>query len=194
LPLTTKLLIAGYKFTKVILIIIGLLIACVLVTRTKKTVWDKLKLKTPFYNRVLKTAISARFCATMSDLLARNVTVPESLSLIKDSIGNEQVKTEISRAEQKVNSGKSLAEALTELTVFDATFHWMMLSAEKEGNQDKILFDLSRYYNDRLQSELQTMVSLMEPVLLILVGILVGYIFISVYSPVFGLFDIMELD
>ena len=198
LPPITKMIISlsntlknnGWTF---ILIIIAIIFLVRLLNKKEnfKRFKDRLILKLPFVGQFVKTVYLSQFTQAVSLLTTSKVPVVNSIQLVKQMINFYPLNNALEQAESKLLKGKSLSESLNEHKLFDAKMIALVKVAE-ETNQNEFIFQrLNEHYNTQVQQKSKLLSTLMEPVIILLVGILVGVILIAMYLPMFKLSSVM---
>ena len=194
LPLPTRIVVAMSKFVGrfwwlIILIIGGALFALrrYYATEQGKLVIDGLLLKAPILGTVLRKIAVARFCRTLGTLLSAGVPVLESLDITARTSGNAVIERAILEVRKQVEEGKSLAEPLKTTNQFPAMVVQMISVGEATGAMDTMLNKIAEFYEDEVDTAVAGMMKLIEPVMILFLGIVVGGIVIAMYLPMFSL-------
>lgn len=151
---------------------------------TKKTI-DGLKLKLPVVGALMKNSAMARFSRTLSMLLGNGVPVLHSLKITADIVDNEIVKEEVERIYTDVKAGSSLASAIKKNPTFSPFVVNMAAIGEEGGILDRTLLKVARSYEVEIDRALKMLASLLEPVMILIMGLVVGFIVVSMLLPVF---------
>jgi type IV pilus assembly protein PilC len=168
------------------------------VRRLKRTdkggyVWDRIKLKIPMKigDVVLKVTM-ARFSRTLSTLVAAGVDIIKSLEITGQTAGNRIIEEALTGVRQRVHMGVPIAQPLIENPVFPPMVSQMVKIGEETGELEKMLSKIADFYEDEVDSAIQTLTSIIEPVMMILVGAMVGVIVISMYLPMFRMLSLVK--
>ena len=187
-------LLRGYWF--VIFPFFGLVIFGVL--RFKKTergrqLWDRLRLRLPLQigGTVQKITI-ARFSRTMSTLVAAGVDIIRAIEITAQTSGNWVYETALMEARQRVHEGLPISQPLVENPVFPPMVSQMIKVGEETGELDKMLSKIADFYEDEVDASIATLSSIVEPVMMIAVGVVVGVIVISMYLPMFRMLKLVH--
>jgi len=197
LPLITRWLIAFSLFFRNNLIFLG--VFCVLLVlvyfsmrRKERTLilLERLKLKIP-YGRVIwvESAVSL-FSRTLSLLLEAGITLLSSISVASQAIPNKFLVTKTAGLPESIKNGESLSEALMKTGFFSALSLDMIRVGETSANLAGMLHEVADVYDERIQTKINTFVSLIEPILIICMGLVVAGILLSVYLPIFNIIRI----
>lgn len=178
-------------------IIIGFIVLLVLFFRLNKN--DKFKqfqqsilIKIPGIKNVLKIAYTTQFIQAMSILLSAKVPMLNALYLVKDMIDFYPLKSKLNDVTQDIQKGKSLSQALSKHKDFFKADVIAMVSVAEQTNATTYIFDkLSHRYNDTLQRQSKTLSTFLEPIIILIVGIFVGFILVAMYLPMFKLSTVM---
>jgi type IV pilus assembly protein PilC len=149
--------------------------------------WDSIKLRVPVFGRLFhKTAIS-RFARTFSVLSRTGVPVLQTLDIVADTTGNAKVERALAEVKASVREGESLAMPLARHDVFPPMVVQMMTVGEETGALDTMLAKVADFYDREVDAMVGAMTSLIEPLLIVVMGVTVGGILISLYLPMFNL-------
>ena len=199
LPLPTRILISfGDFFCKFWwLIFISILAILYTFSQIGKTVsggkvYDRTKLRLPVVGKlILKSAIS-RFCRTLGTLIASGVPILSSLDIARNVVGNEVLSDAIGRARQDVKEGESISNPLRKEGMFPPFVLRLISSGEQSGRLEEMLLKISDTYDDEVSATVTTLSSLVEPVMIILMGTLVGFIVLAILLPIFEMNQIIR--
>ncbi|MBI5723242.1 MAG: type II secretion system F family protein [Planctomycetes bacterium] len=148
---------------------------------------DKFKLSMPIFGQIIgKTAI-ARFTRTLGTLLAAGVPILEALGITSEAAGNEVYSRAMKRVQNSIREGVSFAEPLRQTKVVDSMVVNMIDVGEETGELDKMLTKIADTYDDEVSTLVASMVSLIEPIMVISLGGIVGFIVISLFMPMVAL-------
>ncbi|MBZ5587091.1 MAG: type II secretion system F family protein [Acidobacteriia bacterium] len=194
LPLPTRIVVAMSKFVGrywwLILGVIGAALYALrryYATEQGKLVIDGLLLKTPILGLVLRKIAVARFCRTLGTLLSAGVPVLESLEITARTSGNAVIERAILEVRKQVEEGKSLAEPLKTTKQFPPMVVQMISVGEATGAMDTMLNKIAEFYEDEVDTAVAGMMKLIEPIMILFLGIVVGGIVIAMYLPMFSL-------
>ena len=194
LPTPTRVLVAltvDYRY--VFLAFIGALVVSALAiyfwSRTEEggVAFDRLKFRLPIVGDTLLKFQVSQFCRTLATLLAGGTPLVAGLHTASDSIASKLVRGTVSQATQMVREGESLHGALASTGVMPALALDMIEVGESSGALAPMLTSVAEFYEDEVNLKLGTLVSLIEPIMLIFMGMLVAFILISLYLPIFSL-------
>lgn len=182
-----SLKVALYKLP----IVVGLLIIIIILfVFFSKPIGKKLLLKTiqpvPVIKNLLLQIDIARFCRIFSTLIASAVPVTESLDIALNSLTHPKYKLMAKGVVDDVMQGKTIAIALREHKAFPPLLIQMIAGGEKSGTLDKTLFDLASFYEDEVAESVKKSTELLEPILMLIVGIGVGGMILSIIAPMYS--------
>jgi len=192
LPPTTTALIAASSFLQsywwiVLLCMAG---AAALFGRLKNTargkrLWDRIRLSLPVVGGVYHRILLARFGRTLATLLAGGVQLIPALGIVRSVLDNEIFKHSIDEAAEDIRAGRSLSGSLSQNEWFPPIVLQMIAVGEKSGDLEKMLDRISLTYEREAESQTIAFTSLLEPVMILMMGLLVGFIVISILLPIF---------
>jgi type IV pilus assembly protein PilC len=194
LPLPTLIVVSASKFVgRFWWLIAGLAAAGFFAlrryyaTENGRMVIDGLLLKTPILGLVLRKIAVARFCRTLGTLLSAGVPVLESLEITAHTSGNAVIEKAILEVRKQVEEGKNMADPLKTTNAFPPMVVQMISVGEATGAMDTMLAKIAEFYEDEVDTAVAGMMKLIEPILILFLGIVVGGIVIAMYLPMFSL-------
>lgn len=146
-----------------------------------------LLLRIPVLNTLIVKVAVARFARTFSALTSAGVTVLDALEVTGGAIGNRVIQAELAKAASDVRNGKALSEPLGKSTIFPPIVAQMLAVGEETGQIDKILVKIADFYEEDVDTVIDSLSSIIEPVLIIVLGGVIGLIAISVMGPIASL-------
>ena len=193
LPLITVVLIGISNFLKSFWWLILILLAAAIAafkymttgTEAGKRLWDTAKLKIPVWGQVNRKIAIARFCRTLATLLQSGVPLLSSMEIVRNVVNNILIGEAISKASKDVEEGKGLSGPLTQSGLFPPLVTEMVAVGEQSGTLEKMLNRVATAYETESQSDIMVMTSLLEPLMILVMGLLVGFIVISILLPIF---------
>jgi type IV pilus assembly protein PilC len=156
-------------------------------TRKGRRAFDAFLLKVPIIGDVLRKVAVARFTRTMGTLLGSGVPILDALEIVAKAAGNLVVEEGLMLARAKVSEGKNLADPLKDLTVFPSMVVQMIAVGEQTGALDTMLNKVADFYEDEVDVAVAALTSLLEPILMVVIGTMVGIVLVSMYLPIFDL-------
>jgi type IV pilus assembly protein PilC len=162
-------------------------------TEAGRRVWDQTKLKIPMKigDVVLKVTM-ARFSRTLSTLVAAGVDIIKALEITGQTAGNWVVEEALAGVRQKVHQGIPIAQPLIENPVFPPMVSQMVKIGEETGELEKMLSKIADFYEDEVDAAIASLTAIIEPLMMIGVGMMVGVIIISMYLPMFKLLSLVK--
>jgi type IV pilus assembly protein PilC len=177
-------------------IIGGLLLAIIILflwyTRVKSfhTLCSALWLRTPLFGKLIKNASIAAFCRTASNLLRGGVPVLEVFDILADMNSNDTISHKIRKTKEGIVAGKGIAMSMTATKFFPNMVIKMIKAGEESGSLWKTLERTADYYEDKVDAQISMMTSLLEPLMIIIVGMIVMVVVIALYLPIFSISDL----
>src|SRR5207245_2735632 len=146
--------------------------------------WDKIKLRLPMKigDVVLKVTM-ARFSRTLSTLVAAGVDIIKALEITGQTAGNWVVEDALAGVRARVHEGVPIAQPLVENEIFPAMVSQMVKIGEETGELEKMLGKIADFYEDEVDSSIAALTSIIEPIMMIAVGAMVGVIILAMYMP-----------
>jgi type IV pilus assembly protein PilC len=166
--------------------------------RAKRTdqgrrVWDRIKLKIPMkIGGVVLKVTMARFSRTLSTLVAAGVDIIKALEITGQTAGNWVVEEALSDVRARVHEGMPIAQPLVENPIFPPMVGHMVRIGEETGELERMLTKIADFYEDEVDSSIQALTSIIEPLMMIAVGVVVGIIIISMYLPMFKMLSLVK--
>lgn len=200
LPLPTKILLSLSKQSKiliplfVVLSVVGFIVYKKVRARNAdvRLKADKLKLKVPVFGKLfLKVALS-RFSRTLGLLLRAGVPVLQALDIVSDTTGNEVITRATLDVKDSVRSGESMAAPLERHDVFPPMVVQMISVGEDTGALDAMLDKVADFYDQEVKSTTEQLTSMIEPVMIAVLGGIVGSMIVALYMPMFKIFDLIK--
>lgn len=192
LPAPTQFVIALSRFVSknIIFMILGAVGLVFLLRRlyaTEKGQYfiDDLMLKLPIFGILLRKAAVAKFTRTFGTMVSSGVPILEALDIVAKSAGNKVVEKAIYNARESISQGKSISEPLTESRVFPPMVTQMIGVGEASGELDTMLNKIADFYDDEVDAAVTTLTSMMEPIMMVVLGGVVGGLVVAMYLPIF---------
>jgi type IV pilus assembly protein PilC len=193
LPLPTRIVVAFSNFLKgwgglsLLVGIVGFIVGLKQWRKTEKglKVTDSIALKLPVAGDLIRKVSVAKFTRTLGTLMTSGVPILEGLMIVARTAGNKVVEESILTTRQSVSEGKTLAEPLTKSKVFPPMVTQMISVGEATGALDNMLTKIADFYDDEVDGAVATLTSLLEPMLMIFLGVTVGFVIVAMYMPIF---------
>ncbi len=149
--------------------------------------WDTLKLRTPMQiGDIVRKIAVARFTRTLGTLTASGVPILQALDITARTAGNRVIADPMVRVVERVKEGEPLAAPLTSLGVFPMMVTQMIAVGEETGALDTMLHKIADFYDDEIAAKLKALTSILEPIMMMVIGAIVGLVVISMYLPLFS--------
>ncbi len=194
LPLTTKLMLNFSDYFKhywylAAVLFIAAVIGVKLFARTGKGRYmlDAMKLKLPIFGDLIMKTSVARFARTFGTLISSGVPVLRALEIVADTAGNRVITETVSRARNSIKEGDRISAPLFASKVFPVMVTQMIAVGEETGRLDAMLVKVANFYDEEVESTLKALTSLIEPLMIVGLGLIVGFIAVSVISPIYSL-------
>src|SRR5512133_2257644 len=162
-------------------------------TESGRQLWDRFKLKIPMkIGAVVHKVALARVSRTLATLIAAGVDIIKALEITGATSGNWVVEQSLENVKNRVHEGAPISQPLSEDPVFPAMVGHMVKVGEETGELDKMLGKVADFYEDEVDTAIQSLTSIIEPLLMIGVGAMVGLIVISMYMPMFKMLTLIK--
>lgn len=194
LPILTRILIgtsvvARTYYWIIIPGVIGLylLLRMYLKTSNGREVYDKFKISVPIFGSLTKKVYMARFSRTMAMLIKASLPILEAIKIIRQTIQNVHYDRAFERIEHEVESGKTVSVAINKEPLFPAMVGQLIALGEESGNMESVLLDVATFYDKEVDTLSKNLTTLLEPIMLIVMGVGIGFVVASVLGPIYGL-------
>jgi general secretion pathway protein F len=194
LPLITKICIGisnflvGYWWLVIIGIIFSIYATMKYISTAKgQSQWHAMQLKLPVLGILVKMINVSRFCSTLGTLMNSGVPILTALTIVKNLIPNVHMKDAVEKARQSVSEGASLAQPLIQCGYFPALVTHMIKLGERSGELEPMLKIISENYEDQVQSKISGLTSILEPIMMICLGVAIGFIVFAVVIPMMNM-------
>ena len=200
LPTLTQYVMYGSDFLRAywFIVIPGLIASPFIFKKWKSTesgrkIWDRFKLKVPMKigDTVLKVTM-ARFSRTLSTLVAAGVDIIKALEITGQTSGNWVIEEALAGVRAKVGEGVPIAQPLLENDIFPPMVSQMVKIGEETGELEKMLSKIADFYEDEVEASVASLTSIIEPIMMIGVGCMVGVIIIAMYMPMFKMLTLVK--
>ncbi|HSC91396.1 MAG TPA: type II secretion system F family protein [Gaiellaceae bacterium] len=161
-------------------------------TEPGRQLWDRIKLRIPMkIGQVVLKVTMARFSRTLSTLVAAGVDIIKALEITAQTSGNWVVEQALGEVRARVHEGVPIAQPLVENAVFPPMVSQMVKIGEETGELEKMLAKIADFYEDEVDASIQSLTSIVEPIMMLLVGLMVGVIIIAMYLPMFKMLSLI---
>lgn len=197
LPLMTRIMISTAEFMSawwpfLLLLVIAMLIAWHLYTRTEKGLRFKseLLLNLPVIGKINVMNGSSQFANTMSTMLASGLTLNNAVSVTSRVLDNYLLQTDVKKMIGKIEEGKQVGECIKDCAYFPDSLKDMCSVGEETGELDRTLETIGDYFSNETERLIHQAITMLEPTLLVLMAIFAGFLVISIYLPMFTMYDL----
>ncbi len=180
---------SSYKaiFLGVFLFILYWVIALWRKTKTGAYNWDLMMLKLPVFGVLVRKSAVAKFARTLGTLIKSGVPIMDALETVAKTSGNLVVERAVTKARESVREGKTLTQPLRESSVFPAMVTQMINVGEETGALDAMLSKIADFYEDEVDTAVEGMTTIIEPILILFLGVTLGFIVVAMFMPMFEL-------
>ena len=194
MPAPTQIVIDLSKFLqKYIVLMVGVTIVIAIAFRTwKKTPkgreqWDRITIQSPVFGTLIRKVAVARFTRTLGTMISSGVPILDALEVVAKSAGNAVVEKAIRYTKDKISEGKTIAQPLAETKVFPPMVVQMIGVGEATGAMDQMLTKIADFYDDEVDAAVSALTSMIEPVMMVFLGGIVGGFLVAMYLPIFSI-------
>ena len=199
LPLPTQIVLWMSDFVRgyIIFIILGVMGAVYLLrryyrTENGKSTIDALLLKLPVFGTLIRKVAVARFTRTFGTLVSSGVPILEGLRITARTAGNKVVEKAVMQCRAAVTAGKTLAEPLKTSGVFPPMVTQMIAVGEQTGALDAMLNKIADFYDDEVDTAVGALTALLEPLMIVILGVIIGGLVVAMYLPIFRLVTLIK--
>lgn len=196
LPTSTKMVLGTSKMLGKYGIIIFLILvtAIILLGKYLKSEEGQYKLsiinlKIPVIKKLTQKIIVSRFTRTMGIVSSSGMSLVTSLEIVASVVGNKIAEKELLKVKEKVLKGEGLGDSIMKIKIFPPMLASMVKVGEEAGSLDSILDKTADFYDDELEREIQTATALIEPAMIVLMGVIIGFLLISILTPMFKMYN-----
>lgn len=165
----------------------AILIRRYLKTDKGRRFWDKLKFRLPLFGKLYKEAAVSRFARTFGTLLGSGVPILNALQIVKGTLGSEKISGIISSVREATRKGRGIAEPLRNSEIFPPLAVHMVAVGEETGRLDEMLVKIADRFDSEVRTTVKRLLALLEPVLILIMGIMVGFIVIAMLTAIFSI-------
>jgi type IV pilus assembly protein PilC len=199
LPLPTRMLIVAADIMKIAgpVMLVATIFGVIWWNKNKnlpaiRAKVDPLKLRVPLFGDLMKKVALARFCRNLSTMTRVGVPVVQALEVVGDTAGNIVIAEAVGRVREAVMRGEPIGRAMASESIFPAMIRQMVSVGEDAGSLDTMLSKVAGFYDDEVTATTNSLTSIIEPLLIVIVGAVVGSILIALYLPIFQLSTVLE--
>ena len=146
-------------------------------------------LKLPIFGNIIKRVAVARFTRTLGTMISSGVPILDALEIVSRTVGNVVIEEELQATRMSISEGKTIAEPLQESRVFPGMMVQMVAVGEETGSMEIMLTKIADFYDDEVDAAVGGLTSMLEPLMLVVMGGSIGTILIAMYLPIFTIAD-----
>ncbi len=198
LPLPTKMILSisnslrNFWYIYIFLIGVGIYSLKKYIDTPKgRFLMDKWKIKMPLFGELNNKVLMDRFASTISVLLSSGVDIIDALEIVQRVVGNEYIKDSLEKVKSGVREGYGLGKTMEDTKVFPPLVYQMIDIGERSGCLDYVLNKIATFYEDEVENAIQQLTTMIEPLIIVILGVVVGFIVVSMILPVFDLYNIV---
>ena len=150
---------------------------------------DGLALKLPLFGELNEKSAVARFCRVFGTLTRSGVPILNCLDIVQETSGNQVIANAVKSAKNEIQQGGVMSIALSKEKVFPPLALQMISVGEETGELDKMLMKVADFYEDEVEQAVKALTSVLEPLMMVVIAVMVGVILLSMYLPMFKVFD-----
>ncbi len=201
LPLLTRIMVGFSDLLRSwwgLVFLGGVILLIWIVFRLKRTekgamIWDRFKLRVPMgIGQIVRKLAISRFSRTLGTLISSGVPILQSIEITGQAAGNAVIEKGMKDVQQSVKEGESITTPLERLSVFPAMVTQMIAVGEETGSLDTMLGKIADFYEDEVNASIKSLTSVIEPIMMLFVGGIVGIVVISMYLPIFNMMNIVK--
>jgi type IV pilus assembly protein PilC len=154
-------------------------------TKEGKSQWDRFTMRAPLFGLLIIKGNLGAFTRTLATMLTAGVPIIDSLEICIDTLDNTQIAKDLNKVRQAVIEGKSITEPLSRISYFPPLVTQMMKVGESTGNLDNMLIKVADVFQDEVEELVGNLTKLIEPIILVVLGGIIGFVLIAMYLPIF---------
>ncbi len=166
-------------------ILVGFIIRRIYASEKGRILMDELFLKLPVFGMLIRKVAVAKFTRTMGTMMSSGVSILEALDIVGKTAGNKTVEFAIHDVKQGISEGRSMADPLLESGVFPSMVCSMIAVGESTGALDNMLGKIADFYDDEVDQAVKTLTDMIEPFMLVFLGVVIGGLVVAMYLPIF---------
>ncbi|MHC4587209.1 MAG: type II secretion system F family protein [Planctomycetota bacterium] len=198
LPLPTRLLISTSTFVKTYFVVIVIMVCAVIFgigawkrTKDGRMRWDRYKLKVPLFGKLFFKVETARLARTLGILLTSGIPILGALEIVKGIVQNSFIAGALDSVKDRVSKGSDIAEAIRKTGLFPPIVIHIMATGQMSGNIENGLMDIADMYDEEVEMTAKTLTSLIEPIILLIMGAVIGSIVLAILLPIFEINQVL---
>ncbi|HLB95551.1 MAG TPA: type II secretion system F family protein [Patescibacteria group bacterium] len=194
LPLITRIVLGASDLLRnfwyiFLILFLGSVFGLRFMAKTEKggLFWDNFKIRLPLIGKLIRKIYMTRFCRTAGTLVASGLPILEIIDTSKEVLGNRVYRNALGNVGEKVESGRTFSDALKDEKAFPPMIYHLISVGEKSGKLDEILLSMAEFFDREVETTTNNLATLVEPILIIIVGAGVGLVVASVIMPIYSL-------
>lgn len=199
LPLPTRIVLSlSHSLQKYwyihLLVVVGIIYILRIIGKTPggALFYDRFKLRIPIFKNVIVKISTSRFTRTLATLLSSGIPLMQGLDIVSKVIGNEYIAQKLEYAREEVRKGVPLSKTIKDTEIFPPMVDSMIKIGEESGALDDILNRCADFYDEEVDAAIQKMTEMMQPVMIVIMAVLVGFIAIAMYLPMFDMMKTVQ--
>ncbi len=196
LPLLTRMLLAvsgfltgQWRMILLVIIVLGVLWLYMLTIPSIKMKVHKMKLEIPVFGKLMRTVSTSKFSTAFSILYASGVSVITCMELTSKILSNLYIEKKLGSVTEGLKQGIMISESIESINIFDKLFTSMVMIGEESGTLDEALRDAGAYYEKEADNAVKKMVALAEPMMIVFLAIIIGFMIIAIIMPLFSMYS-----
>ena len=173
---------------------ISVLFSYTLRTDVGREAFDSFMLKVPLFGPLVRKSAVAKFTRTLGTMVASGVPILDGLEIVAKSAGNKKVEQGVMYVRDRISEGRSMSEPLAETKIFPPMVVQMIAVGESTGAMDTMLNKIADFYEEEVDLAVESMTALMEPMMMVVIGGMVGGILVAMYLPIFTVADTIKQE
>lgn len=199
LPMLTRILLEASDFLKDYLVVVIIFVVAAVVTiryyltKTKDGIYkhSMFKLKNSLFRDLERKTVVSRFARGIATVLGAGLSMNKSLDVVSGVLDNKYAETRLESIKEQVLMGQALSEAMAKESIFPAMLSSMIKIGEESGDLDGILNKTADFYDGELERVIANFTAVLEPVMIVIMGVIVGFLIISILTPMFTMYNTM---
>jgi len=161
-------------------------------TPVGKYKFDKIMLHLPIIGKVLQKVVLSKFARVLSNLLSSGISIVESLRIVSDVVGNEVYRQRILLLREDIKKGIKIGESLEDDRLFPEMLVQMIKVGEETAKLDSIILKLADFYDEEVDTTINSINKLLEPIIIVSMAVVVGFIAVGIMQPIMNLADVVS--
>ncbi|MDR0500064.1 MAG: type II secretion system F family protein [Coriobacteriales bacterium] len=196
LPLPTKVVmtISDFLLTYGLFLLVAIIVAIAALTSLfrqpqQRLILDRMKLKIPKVGKLLRTIYTARFARTLASLYTSGISMIQALQIARKTIGNTYIQSQFETVIELLGNGRTLSQSLSSVNGFEPKLFSTIMIGEESGNLESMLESIADQYDYDSEQASQRLVTLIEPIMIVIMACIVAFVIIAVLLPIYQLYE-----